>query len=254
MNGFDIITSEIVRGGNAIHNISARIHAELKRREFKKQPFPNAVVFHSNSDKIDDELGYRAEDYSMKFMHLMKYIRSHVKYVMVISPGLYTPQGEIIEHWNDPLQHSIVKIVRIQEKICAKESVAFINLRDVMQRTIREKFKEGIKGVDLTDMIGKKRDWEKTATWDYTGTGGILTFDGEHLNKAGTELLLSLIIDQFSRWDSLFTDKALSVKDDRAVGTRVENRQSTRSVSKIRTDEDEQPVMADYPFKKPDRW
>lgn len=87
-------------------------------------------------------------------------------------------------------------------------------IRKVCQNKLLDYAKGGTKGVDLTHMIGQKKEWKEAdnidggevTTWDYKGKGGILTFDGEHLNRRGVALLLDVVLAQFRKMRGFWTE------------------------------------------------
>lgn len=113
-------------GGLTTHNISTMVRDVFVKRLENKKPFPHGVVFHANSD----QLSIVGEHYETRFEHLMKFLRRHVPYIVIIGPGLFTPLGEIIEHWDDSDQFSTIKVIRMQERACKKvNGCTHINFR-----------------------------------------------------------------------------------------------------------------------------
>jgi hypothetical protein len=161
-------------------------------------------------ENSNDSTGHQ---YESNLARLINFFKHHVQHIMVVSPGLYSPLGEMIEHWEDSTQHSTIKVIRMQERACIQSKVTCINFRKILMDKIREQFRAGVKGKDLTSMVGNKKEWihqnalaPAITTWDYQGDGGIFTFDGEHMNRRGTKLLLQVIAEQFQKWKGFWSE------------------------------------------------
>ena len=204
---FEILVSANMKGGLNLHNISKLVHHKFTERLKQKKPYPDIVIYHANSDYFITDNPF---PYERRFAKFLKYLKRRVRAVIILSPGLFSPLGECSEHWNDSDQFNSIKVGRIQSKACKESKTLFIDFRKILQDKIAEISKQtGYPGKDLSNMIGKKKDWEVQdkelqkklgkdeknlmTTWDYQGNGGMLTFDGEHLNRRGTKLLVSTL-------------------------------------------------------------
>lgn len=182
-------------------------YEKLKRY---KKPFPDAVMIHSNSDTIKDE--ETANKYKITLQKIVNLLKAHANYILLVSPGLFSPDGEMENHWNDHMQESTLRCIEIQADICASDpTITCINFRTILQKKIKYFISKGFTAQNLKYMVGKKKLWVNETglieqTWDYQGSGGILTFDGEHLNERGTKLLVSVVAEQFNKWKGLWEE------------------------------------------------
>ena len=207
-SNFDVEISAVMKGGITVHNISTLVFSKFMKRELDKKPFPDAVIIHANSDYLDET---NHQHYERKLENLLRYLKRRVSYITVVGPGLFSAQGEMPNHWSDETQFSTVKVIKLQKRACHKAQVAHIDFRTKLQDALNIEAKNGHPGKDLARMIGQKKLWKDNgdlgdiSTWDYKSDGGLYTFDGEHLNRRGTKMLLDLISEQvFSRKKSAY--------------------------------------------------
>lgn len=176
---FDVEVSAIMKGGLTIMDISKLIHQRFQQRQKYKKPFPDAIVYHTNSDYLD--LVISPEQYQLRLERLLLYLKRRVTYIMIIGPGLYTPNGELIELWEDHSQRMVRDIIDLQVDSCKKVEADHVNFREIMQEKLRAAAKDGKISRDLSDMIGQKKEWKVEAenekksltTYDYKSKGGI---------------------------------------------------------------------------------
>lgn len=206
---YECEVSNAMRGGLQTENMLELLPKKFLARHNIGIALPDAVVIHSNSEKHISEDRDRARLYEENLVELIKFLKTRVPYILIISPGLFTPQGEMPEHWEDPMLHSTLKVISRQEKVCRHFKIACINLRNILKDKILEAVKLGETPKDLQANVGNKKEWIKqvaegvvknVTTWDYPGSGGMYTFDGEHLNNRGTEILILEILSQFNKW------------------------------------------------------
>ena len=189
----------------------------------------NSDVLRNGKDRSEDAWSAARATYEKRLETLLKFIRKRVGHVIVIGPGLFTAQGEIIEHWEDKDQFNIIKVNRMQSHACRKLGLAHIDLREHLQSAIREQAKAGVVSKDLTFMIGNKKEWHHSkegilkkgaTTYDYQGEGGLFTFDGEHLNLAGTKEFVQLLTEQLQKFKGIWIHKAHS-EDEKVVADKM---------------------------------
>jgi hypothetical protein len=209
----DCIISKEFLGGYSVEDMLAIVRRKYEKLKKYKRPFPDAVMIHSNSDTIKDE--ETAVKYKETLQKLVNLLKAHANYILLVSPGLFSPDGEIEAHWNDHMQGSTLRCIEIQAEICASDpTITCINFRTILQKKIKYFISKGFIARNLKFMVGKKKLWVNETgliqqTWDYQGSGGILTFDGEHLNERGTKLLVSVVAEQFNNWKGLWGEDVM---------------------------------------------
>merc|ERR1711871_1482894 len=133
-----------------------------------------------------------------------------------------------------------------------------MGLREHLQSAIREQAKAGVVSKDLTYMIGNKKEWHHTkegilrkgaTTYDYQGEGGLFTFDGEHLNQAGTNEFVKLLSEQLQKFKGIWVHKEHS-EDEETVADKMHKHKKHNKLDVVDT-EDVDIEVVDEP-EKPD--
>jgi hypothetical protein len=97
-------------------------------------------------------------------------------------------KGELPDYW--PAQGYIDAYVEINKKVCAEMGAIHLDSRSLFKSVILEKKRLGRTPKDLKFFVGKH--WpiilEENVTY-----GGIFTYDGQHSNFLGTQLLVDMI-------------------------------------------------------------
>lgn len=226
---FECIMSSLMKGGMKVEELKVMLPEKLSARIKDKQSLPDAVILHCNSNLITDKTGANpslARQYQMDLISLLTYIKQHVPYVMIVTPSLYSPLGEIPSNWNATSQSSTIQVIAKEEMVCHRMQITCINMRRIIQDRILLRVKAGEQPKDLTSMVGNKKEWvrqvnaeraEVVTTWDYKGNGGIYTFDGEHLNRRGTKVFVNTIAEQFQKWKGFWDPVPLKTHGNHVI-------------------------------------
>ena len=198
-----------------MHNISMGLQEIFNLREDSRIAAPEAIVIYGYSDMVD-ELDSGTEfsgvtdaqsHYRKSLTHLMKFLEKRVMHVAVMGPTLFGPSGEMPIAWKDKTEaHRMLldKYNIINKEVCRKYPIAtYIDTRTKFQNYIRKAVAEdGKKVQDLSNMVA--RNWRDIHPFNGGRLGGLLTFDGEHTNKDGTDLLYESIISILKEWGDLW--------------------------------------------------
>lgn len=122
-----------------------------------------------------------------------------VMHTIVVGPALYGARAEIPTFWQE--QKFIDDMNAINAKACAQYGATHIELRTVYQNFIRDKISKGVQPKDLKEFVGKQ--WPKIIEEEST-YAGILTFDGEHPNYAGTKIMVNLFIQTITNFQDIW--------------------------------------------------
>jgi len=128
---------------------------DFDRRRKDKVPFPDVVVIHGDSDPWP-----RTDEYKVAMSRLLKFLRRHVGFVVVISVGLFTADGEVMSAWKSEDQLALDKAIEMQQWAVSKENVVHINFRAMMKARMEELAKSNIRGENEAHMIGKTKKWK----------------------------------------------------------------------------------------------
>ena len=125
-------------------------------------------------------------EYRNMLQNLVKFLKgSGVKNTIIVGPTLHGPNGEMPEIW--PTQTYVNELMNINKEVCKALDCTHLDTRSLYMAAIR---KSKITPKNLQEFVGKKWPVNKVLTSAY---GGILTFDGNHCNYAGTKLLVDIL-------------------------------------------------------------
>jgi len=152
---FEIGVEIHVQSGMTVHYMSKQIRESLESRKNAKKPFPDVAILLTDSDGWP-----RTEAWRLGLQHLLKVLVRHIGFVLLVGPGLYTYEGEMMSSWNDTKQVHLDAAIEVEKMEARKESASFINLREIFKANIVEYSKHGIFGINLKHMIGKSKSWK----------------------------------------------------------------------------------------------
>jgi len=208
---FEIKVKTLAQRSFTMHNISTGLQRIMNAREISGATFPDIVFIYSYNDMLNEFNRHpristmQSTVYRKNLVHLLKYLHSRVDHVAVMGPTSFGPTGEMSNEWND-IKNARTQYVtafgRINKEACESYSNAYyIDSRTSFQESIT---KMRTKAKDLSGFVG--------LSWDKTTIGGLLTFDGEHTNEKGTDLLISLFIERLQKWEVLWDTSEIDVK------------------------------------------
>ena len=207
---FQCEMSWVMKGGMKVEELLAILPEKFNARVRNGRPLPDAVIMHCNSNILNHTQA-AARQYESTLMQLLTWLSSEVPNVLIVTPHLFTPRGEIPNEWESDSQYSTVKVIQKEERACHHLKLVCVNMRKILQNRILERVNAGESPKDLSSMVGNKKEWvrqvaadkdelETIKTWDYQGSGGIFTFDGEHLNRRGTKIFVNTVAEEFRKW------------------------------------------------------
>lgn len=206
---FDIKVKMFAQKSFTMHNISVGLQKILNARESNGNAYPDAIFIYTYNDMLiayndrkAKSLARHSVIYQKNLSHLLKYLHSRVNHVVVVGPTLFGPTSEMETDWKDKKSvrnQCIEDFVRINSEICASYSNAcYLDSRGAFKQKIVKMKADGIVPKDLSGFVG--------LSWDRITVGGLLTFDGEHTNERGTDLLLSLFMEYIKKWKDLWPE------------------------------------------------
>lgn len=143
------------------------------------------TIKHNKPDATEIKARF-ITDYKSNLQKVIKFFKaSGVKHTIIVGPTLHGPNGELPEFW--PMQTYVNEFVDINNEVCTILGCIHLDTRSQYMRAIRESTRTP---KNLQEFVGKKWPTGKDLTSEY---GGILTFDGNHCNYAGTLLLVKML-------------------------------------------------------------
>jgi hypothetical protein len=113
---------------------------------------------------------------------------------------MYSSRANSQDKYQMVLEEYIVLIMQICDKF---EFATVMDLRSVFQKKVTEAINAGEQAKDLDKYVGL--DWQGSSEFNDGQMGGIMTFDGDHLNKRGTQTFVSLLVEQADKWSDLWS-------------------------------------------------
>jgi hypothetical protein len=172
--------------------------------------FPHIIMIYSVSDVDDVYRPLKKRDlaganeallkYGNALANLLQGLKSvGVMHTVVVGPTSHAAKGEIPTFWDE--QKYLDDMAEINSKLCAEYGAIHMDTRSVFKSVIKDKIGKGAVPKDLKEFVGKQ--WPKLIEEEST-YAGILTFDGEHPNYAGTKIIMTLFNDIMTKFDDVW--------------------------------------------------
>lgn len=226
---FTIDTPHHSWAGGRIGDIQQLINETVETRAAKGEVPSRVGILCYDSDLEDlknlqlekDKAGYYA--FLVNYRRLLEDIILYMKkwrfdHQIIVGPALYGPKGEMPEDW--PKEVFVDDLVAVNKEVCTKHGASHIDTRKAFQEII---LKSSIPPKNLKDFRGKQ--WPK-ALEEQSGYGGILTFDGDHANYAGTKVVVNMIADEVAGYSDIWGTPA-AIEN---VYSSLNNRESVVSI------------------------
>ena len=179
----------------------------LEKDYDKNRHMTDILVIYQDSD-LDDlrdmtkqgvSLQPKYREYEFWLNEALKYLKKRVGRVIIVGPTLHGATGEIPNLWKKDIY--VNEMNSINSRVCKLYNTSHLNTRSIFQERILNLRSQGKTPKNLMFYRGKQ--WPMNLTEDST-YGGLLTFDGDHLNLAGSKLLVKELVKAVVSFDEIW--------------------------------------------------
>ena len=141
--------------------------------------------------------------YRQNLRRLLEMLQTKVNHVAMVGPTFHTKKGELPENWET--DECVVGFIEANEEICSEVGAHYINTRKTFQTVILDEIKNNKRQAKQITEFSWDELKKKTINHPHVRESmGILTFDGQHTNEQGTQILVRVIAIEVLRWKDMW--------------------------------------------------